>query len=140
MSKNLERVVYRSRSTLHPDNVEELDKVFRTSIKNNRRDHVTGCLAHPDGHFVQVIEGTSNRVTSLLDRLAIDTRHTDLVVLGRWLTPSRLFSTWAMARPDITPLADQSFHLIDQTGSGAQVTGILLTLVMNGTTLYDFGV
>ena len=42
MSKTVERIVYRSRSTLHPDNVEELDKIFRTSIDNNRRSKVTG--------------------------------------------------------------------------------------------------
>ena len=34
-----------------------------------------------------------------------------------------------MARPDPTPLSDQSFRIITQDGSGAQVTGILLGLL-----------
>ncbi len=136
MAEALVRVVYRSRSTLHPDNLEELDKIFKTSIRNNRQSHLSGCLAHPDGHFVQVIEGAVTVVESLMTRLVADTRHADVVVLGRWSTPSRLFSGWAMARPDIRPLGEQSFKLINEIGSGAQVTALLLALVEKGTSLY----
>lgn len=135
--KSLVRIVYRSRSTLHPDNVEELDKIFRISIKNNLRSKLTGCLAHPDGHFVQVIEGESNQVSSLMDRLRGDSRHKDIEILGEWKASSRLFSAWAMARPDLRPLADQSFRLIDEKGSGSQVTAILLSLVQVGTSFYS---
>lgn len=137
MSISLVRLVYRSRSTLHPDNLEELDKIFRTSIKNNLKAKLTGCLAHPDGHFVQVIEGEAARVSSLMARLRNDTRHSDIEVLGEWKAGSRLFSAWAMARPDLRPLADQSFRLIDQKGSGSQITAILLSLVQAGTSFYS---
>lgn len=136
MPKSLVRLVYRSRSTLHPDNVQELDKIFRTSIKNNRTSRLTGCLAHPDGHFVQVIEGAEKSVDALVALLATDTRHTDLVVLGRWPVAARIFSSWAMARPDIRPLGEQSFRLINEAGSGAQVTALLLGLVSDKTMLY----
>lgn len=136
LAKSLVRMVYRSRSTLHPDNLEELDKIFRTSIRNNRRYRLTGCLAHPDGHFVQVIEGEPSAVDSLMKRLAADTRHADMQILGEWPTPSRLFSAWAMARPDLRPMAEQSFRLINEKGTGAQVTGVLLSLVQAGTSLY----
>ena len=136
MSNSLVRIVYRSRSTLHPDNLEELDKIFRTSVRNNRRSNLTGCLAHPDGHFVQVIEGDPSHVASLVDRLRRDTRHTDVEILGEWPAPSRLFSAWAMARPDLRPIAEQSFRLINEKGTGSQVTAILLGLVNTGTSLY----
>jgi hypothetical protein len=133
---HLVRTVYRSRSTLHPDNLEELDKIFRTAVRNNRKRNLSGCLAHPDGHFVQVIEGEEKRVDALMEILAADERHADIIVLGRWRTSARIFSNWAMARPDIRPLADQSLRLINEVGSGAQITGILLALVAEGTTLY----
>lgn len=136
MKIELVRLVYRSRSTLHPDNVEELDRIFTSSVKNNLRNNLSGCLAHPDGHFVQVIEGAVVEVDSLMARLTSDPRHTDIVVLGRWSTPARIFSRWAMARPDIRPLADQSLRLINERGSGAQVTALLLNLVHNDTSLY----
>jgi hypothetical protein len=137
LAKSLVRTVYRSRSTLHPDNTEELDKIFRVSIKNNLRSKLTGCLAHPDGHFVQVIEGEPARVSALIDRLRADSRHTDIEILGEWTAGARLFSAWAMARPDLRPLADQSFRLIDEKGSGAQVTAILLALGQDGTSFYS---
>lgn len=41
-----------------------------------------------------------------------------------------------MARPDIRPLADQSFRLINDQGSGAQVTALLLGLVETTTSFY----
>lgn len=137
MPKSLIRLVYRSRSTLHPNNLEELDNVFRTSIKNNFKAKITGCLAHPDGHFVQVIEGEAGRVSYLMDQLRGDTRHTGIEVLGEWKAGARLFSAWAMARPDLRPLADQSFRLINEKGSGSQVTAILLGLVAAGTSFYS---
>lgn len=137
MATSLIRTVYRSQSTLHPDNVEELDKIFRVSIKNNRKAKLTGCLAHPDGHFVQVIEGEPDRVSELMGRLKADNRHKDIEILGEWNAGARLFSTWAMARPDLRPLADQSFRLINEKGSGSQVTAILLGLVQAGTSFYS---
>lgn len=136
MTTALLRITYRSRSNLHPDNIDELDKIFRTSIRNNRVWGVTGCLAHPDGHFVQVIEGPTPKVELLFQRLQVDTRHVDIEVLGQWNPQGRLFSTWAMARPDLRPLVEQPLRLIGQTGSGAQVTALLLNLVADGTTLY----
>lgn len=134
--RSLVRTVYRSKSTLHPDNVEELDKIFKTAVKNNRRRNLSGCLAHPDGHFVQVIEGDVEAVDSLMSRLIADPRHEEVIVLGRWATPSRIFASWAMARPDLRPLAEQSLRLINEKGSGAQVTALLLSLVDKGTWLY----
>lgn len=137
MPNKLLRIVYRSRSNLHPDNVEELDRLFRTSMRNNASWGVTGCLAHPDGHFVQVIEGPASQVEILFSRLRHDPRHMDIEILGQWNPQSRLFATWAMARPDLRPLAEQSLRLINEKGSGAQVTAVLLGLVSQGTELYS---
>ena len=136
MIKSLIRTVYRSRSTIYPDNTTELDCIFEQAARNNRRRKLTGCLAHPDGHFVQVLEGEAQTVDALLARLAADTRHTDMVVLGRWATPARIFPNWAMARPDLRPLAEQSFRLINERGSGAQITALLLALVEKSSFLY----
>lgn len=137
MATELLRVVYRSRSTLHPDNVEELDKIFRKAHANNRRDKLTGCLAHPDGYFVQVIEGEKCKVQALMGRLALDNRHAEIATIGQWLAPSRLFSGWAMARPDLTPLPLQSLRMIKEVGCGSQITAIMLTLVEKSVGFYS---
>lgn len=132
MRKSLIRLVYRSRSTLPPDNAAELDKIFRTAVVNNKRHNLSGCLAHPDGHFVQVIEGEASAVDTLMESLIVDPRHTDVEILARWSTPARIFSRWAMARPDLRPLGDQPLRLINDQGTGAQITALLLDLVERG--------
>ncbi|MFN3669203.1 MAG: BLUF domain-containing protein [Brevundimonas sp.] len=136
MGKELHRVVLRSVARLHHDDVIGRDAIFRKSITNNIRDGVTGCLAQPDGHFVQVIEGVKGQVDSLLDRIRADDRHEQMTVLGRWTVSGRLFIGWAMARPDPTPMNDQAFRVCTRDGSGVQVTTVLLGLMGPGDHLY----
>lgn len=128
-NKDLCRLVYRSESRIAHSDVAGLDAIFRVSIANNRRDGITGCLALPDGKFVQVIEGEQTRVGELLGRIRADTRHENLTVLGEWAIRNRLFTGWAMARPDPAPLQEQAFRIVTETGSGAQVTAILSALM-----------
>lgn len=137
MSNDLKRVVYRSLAHLLPDDVAGRDVIFRKSVSNNRRDHITGCLAQPDGHFVQVIEGAKSKVDALMDRIKADARHENVTILGEWTVQNRLFRGWAMARPDPTPMNDQSFRVCTENGSGVQVTSVLLGLMAPGDHLYS---
>lgn len=105
-----------------------LDQIFKVSIRNNTRDGVTGALALPDGKFVHVIEGPEAAIAGLMTRLRADTRHRDLHVLAEWVVQARLFAGWAMARPDPAPLSEQSFRIVTDNGSGAQVVSVLLGL------------
>lgn len=137
MSKQLSRIVYRSVAHLaHADDAGR-DAIFRASITNNRRNGITGCLAQPDGHFVQVIEGLKTQVDLLMERIKADPRHEQVTLLGQWTVEGRLFNGWAMAHPDPTPMSDQSFHVCTQEGSGVQVTSVLLGLMEPGAHLYS---
>ncbi|RYG57936.1 MAG: BLUF domain-containing protein [Alphaproteobacteria bacterium] len=136
MTKVLKRLVYRSKSLVLKDDVITLQEIFAVSIKNNKRHSITGCLAQPDGHFVQVIEGEAANVDRLMDKIIADARHEDVITLGEWNIQARLFQGWDMARPDITPLSDQSFRIINTAGSGAQVVGVLLTVIQEPARLF----
>ena len=138
MSKTLVRLVYRSRSLVAPEDKVTVKNIFEVSRRNNKLDHITGCLAQPDGHFVQVVEGRGAAIDNLMGRISADPRHEDIVILGRWFTPGRLFDGWAMLMPDTTPLKAQSFRIIDETGTGAQVISVLLELTKRPESLYDF--
>ena len=129
MTKALRRLVYRSTATIAEDDVAALDAIFTSSTRNNRRNKITGCLAHPDGKFVQVLEGDAARLDELMKRIRADKRHKDVTVLGEWAIEQRLFPNWTMARPDRTPLSEQSFNIITHDGSAAQVVGILLQIL-----------
>ncbi len=139
IDRSLWRLVYRSDSCIDHADTESLDEIFRVSVTNNRRDGITGCLALPDGKFVQVIEGARSIVDALMDRIRADVRHEVVTVLGEWPIQNRLFTGWAMARPDPTPLTEQSFRIITRTGGGAQVTGLLSGLTERTETLFRAG-
>jgi hypothetical protein len=129
MAKDLCRLVYRSESRIDHNDDAALDRIFRTSVKNNLRDRITGALALPDGKFVQVIEGDRLDLVALMVRIRADDRHCNVVVLGEWTITARLFPGWAMAGPDPEPLSCQAFRIATEDGSGVQVTGILLGMV-----------
>jgi len=137
--KPLIRVAYRSDSCISHDDVPALDAIFRVSMRNNNRDRITGALALPDGKFVQTIEGDPVAVNSLLERLRLDPRHTNMTLLGNWPISARLFGGWAMARPDPEPLAHQAFRIMTDVGSGAQVVGLLAAMTENGSQDAFFG-
>lgn len=136
MAKDLCRLVYRSESRIDHNDDAGLDRIFRTSIKNNLRDRITGALALPDGKFVQVIEGARRDLDALMVRIRADDRHFDVVVLGDWPITARLFEDWAMARPDPEPLSNQAFRIVTEDGSGVQVTGILLGMTRQRATAW----
>jgi len=136
MAKNLKRLVYRSKSLVLSDDLAALRELFATSAKNNRRHEITGCLAQPDGHFVQVIEGEGGQVDRLMSRILADSRHKDVLIVDEWGIQARLFETWKMAQPDLTPLSEQAFRIINTGGSGAQVVGVLLSVVHDTDRLF----
>ena len=129
-------MVYRSDSRVDHNDEAALDGIFRTSVRNNIRDRITGALALPDGKFVQVIEGLKPDLEALMARLRADQRHENLVVLGDWSVAARLFAGWAMARPDPEPLGNQAFRIVTENGSGVQVTGILLGMTEDRATAW----
>lgn len=137
--KSLTRLVYRSHSCISHDDTPALDAIFKVSVRNNARDRITGALALPDGKFVQTIEGETQVLDALMERLHADPRHEDLTVLGRWPISARLFGGWAMARPDPTPLTDQAFRIMTEVGSGAQVVGLLVNMTQHAEGAF-FGV
>lgn len=99
MTKSLRRIVYRSTATIADDDVAALDAIFTSSVRNNRRDKITGCLAHPDGKFVQVLEGDAQKLDELMTRIRADKRHKDVIVLNEWPIKQRLFPSWPWPDP-----------------------------------------
>ena len=136
MAKDLCRLVYRSESRIDHNDDVALDRIFRTSVRNNLRDRITGALALPDGKFVHVIEGARLDLVALMVRIRADDRHFNIVVLGEWSVTARLFPGWAMARPDPEPLSRQAFRIVTEDGTGVQVTGILLGMTQRPATAW----
>lgn len=124
----LERLVYRSDAVSVAEGPMDLSAIVSISVRNNARRKVTGALAHESGTFVQVLEGDAETLTALMETIEGDDRHRNVRVLARWPVQAQLFLGWAMVLVDTRKLSPHLSKLVSQTGSGAQVTGVLAGL------------
>ncbi len=128
MASLLERVVYRSDAVAPSDGPMDLSAIVATSVRNNARRRLTGALALHQGTFVQVLEGEPEALSALMETIETDNRHRNVRVLARWPVQSQLFLGWAMVQLDTRGLSQHLAKLLEQTGSGAQVTGVMADL------------
>ena len=95
---------------------DDLDDILARSRRNNPVADLTGMLVYADGSFIQALEGAEPDVDRVMDRIAKDPRHRDIVVLARYPVAERQFPGWSMGfrRYDGAPageLADSFFSL-----------------------------
>ncbi len=128
LERGLERLVYRSDAVSPTDGPMDLSEIVAVSVRNNGRRRVTGALAHQAGTFVQVLEGDAETLTALMEAIEADPRHRNVRVLARWPVQAQLVLGWAMVLVDTRKLSPHLSKLLSQTGSGAQVTGVLIDL------------
>ena len=103
MSEDLFRIVYCSRNSLADDadgDAVSLDQILATSRRNNASCGVTGALLYSRGLFVQTLEGPYDAVQTVFERIQIDPRHDEIVVLDAKDVTTRLFSEWSMAHSE----------------------------------------
>ncbi|MES2861458.1 MAG: BLUF domain-containing protein [Pseudomonadota bacterium] len=128
LERGLERLVYRSDAVSASDGPLDLSEIVSVSVRNNGRRRITGALAQQAGIFVQVLEGDPEALTALMETIEADPRHRNVRVLARWPVQAQLFLGWAMVLVDTRKLSPHLAKLLSQTGSGAQVTGVLIDL------------
>lgn len=128
MTSSIERMVYRSDAIAMTDGPIDVSAIVSTSVRNNARQRLTGALVLQDGVFVQVLEGDPDAMTALMETIEADERHRNVRVLARWPVQAQLFLGWAMVLVDARKLSPHLSKLLTQTGSGAQVTGVLSDL------------
>ncbi len=128
LERGLERLVYRSDAVSASDGPLDLSEIVSVSVRNIGRRRITGALAHQAGTFVQVLEGDPEALTALMETIEADPRHRNVRVLARWPVQAQLFLGWAMVLVDTRKLSPHLSKLLSQTGSGAQVTGVLIDL------------
>lgn len=114
-------------------NLLSLVEILGVSDRNNRRDHLTGCLISHEGRFLQVVEGSRGDIDMLLSRLRADPRHTNLRLLADQPVSERRFNAWAMAQASVTPeaadlLADSSLGAISAGRAETLLASVLQRL------------
>ena len=94
-------------SAPEPFSNEDLFALLATSRRNNARDGVTGMLLYRQGNFMQVLEGTEDKVRFVHERIQSDPRHGGLITLLKQRMEARQFGGWAMG---FRNLADPSLQ------------------------------
>jgi hypothetical protein len=99
----LVRLMYASRAVTTIDQ-EELVAILRKSKANNPAVGVTGVLCLGEGIFLQVLEGGRSAVNKLYNRIASDSRHTDVELLCYEEIGERRFAGWSMGQVNMSRL------------------------------------
>lgn len=93
---SLVRLIYASRFCAGKFDVKELARINQSSQKNNKIDELTGSLVCGDDYFLQCLEGDREAVSKTYNRIAVDPRHEELVLLGLEDISQREFAEWEM--------------------------------------------
>ena len=93
----LVRLLYASRAVPAIDQ-DALVAILRKSKANNPGTGITGVLCFSEGIFLQALEGGRAAVNELYNRIAADTRHTDVTLLCYEEIGERRFAGWSMGQ------------------------------------------
>jgi hypothetical protein len=74
----------------------ELADILTVSRRNNTQVGITGMLLYYDGAFMQVLEGESAAIETVLARISQDKRHSRIIRLLEEYVPERGFPDWSM--------------------------------------------
>lgn len=94
-------LIYLSKATKQFD-FAQLRNISQSAQSNNSHLDISGMLLFSGDHFLQVLEGPSERLELLFHKIKQDDRHTDIEVILRSPIEKRLFGSWAMGVLDIS--------------------------------------
>lgn len=92
---SLHRVVYMS-TAVGVLRADELDRIYLRAKSANAGAAITGLMLFYEGMFLQVLEGPAAGVTSLMERIRRDRRHSGLTILESSPIAERSFAGAAM--------------------------------------------
>lgn len=75
---------------------DDVADIHQTAMRNNALEGITGLLIFNGTHFLQVIEGDSGAIESLLAKLRSDPRHHGVEIRDRRAIGERSFPDWSM--------------------------------------------
>lgn len=106
------RLVYISSAAVPLTKAELENLVWKASVRNRELD-ITGLLLHHEGCIIQVIEGPTQAVDTLMAKIERDPRHRGLLVLLREPMSAREFDSWGMGCVDSSELITEDRERLD---------------------------
>ncbi len=91
----LVRLLYASKASAD-FNFSQIDSILESAVKNNIKNEITGMLSINHKFFLQCLEGERSKVNQTFQKIAVDSRHTDVTILHYDSIDTREFSDWSM--------------------------------------------
>jgi len=92
----------------HPMTSEDITDILTTARKFNGSQEITGMLLYRTGYFIQALEGETDRVNALYEKIARDPRHRNVLLIYKHLIEKRVFSEWSMGFKNLADVVDVS--------------------------------
>ena len=105
---------------------EEIENILGSCKKNNPPLNITGVLISSDTKFIQYVEGESNQLLSLYDKIKKDPRHEKVVMLSYSPINEKIFHSWHMGNRKLS--SDGIDYLTDITSDDK----VVFNKIMNG--------
>ncbi|MGN6639419.1 MAG: BLUF domain-containing protein [Mucilaginibacter sp.] len=80
-----------------------LENILYASRRNNRGNSISGLLLYGNNNFIQLLEGTKEKVISTFNRIRVDRRHLDVTVIASGEMQERCFPRWEMGFQSLRP-------------------------------------
>lgn len=117
---------------------EEIEKILASCKKNNPPLQITGVLLYSDTKFIQMVEGDAKVITGLYDKIKLDNRHSNAMMISYGPISEKSFPSWHMGarkivgsqvdfKTGITKEDQEVFNslLNGREENGAKVLGLL---------------
>jgi hypothetical protein len=91
----LVRLVYVS-EIVRPLNDIDIEQILESARVNNAKQGVTGVLCFHRKYFLQCLEGARSEVNKVYQKILLDKRHNNILLLNYQEITQREFETWTM--------------------------------------------
>ena len=127
----IQNIIYISKADKELSKFEVKELVFFARVKN-REEKITGFLIHQNGYFIQWIEGPSENVLHLLEKIKQDSRHQSLKVLVNRKLESPVYNNWRMRYlTDVEKLKIGDFEDLYSESGGKNIVDILNRIMLD---------
>ncbi|WP_205480497.1 BLUF domain-containing protein [Sphingomonas arenae] len=75
---------------------EDVENILRSAREQNAIEGITGLLVFNGTHFMQVVEGSTQAIDDLVERLRRDRRHSGVEIRDQREIQERFFPDWTM--------------------------------------------
>ncbi len=110
----------------------EIEKILVACKKNNPGLGITGVLLYSDSKFIQLVEGEAKVITTLYDKIKLDNRHSNCMMISYSPIAEKSFPSWHMGARKIaakevdfkTDITKEDKDIFNSLLSGKEENGV----------------